>query len=146
MTNIWHDISPKRIRPNDFIAVIEISKGSKKKYEMDKETGLLILDRILHTSTHYPPTMVIPRTYGDDSDPCSCIMQLSHRAHDPCPVLPHRRDNHEGQRQMDERSLPFPSVTQITTFNNLTDLPAHVFQRCATSSPYTKTLGARKPL
>ena len=47
--NIWHDINPDRITPNDFIAVIEIEKGSKKKYELDKQTGLIILDRILYT-------------------------------------------------------------------------------------------------
>ena len=47
MSNIWHDIDPKRIRPEEFVAVIEITKGSKKKYELDKETGLIILDRIL---------------------------------------------------------------------------------------------------
>ena len=52
--NIWHNISPKRISENDFVAVIEIPKGSKIKYELDKETGLMKLDRILHTSTHYP--------------------------------------------------------------------------------------------
>ena len=40
--NIWHDINPQRITVNDFVAVIEISKGSKKKYELDKETGLII--------------------------------------------------------------------------------------------------------
>ena len=50
--NIWHNINPKRINPGDFIAVIEIQKGSKCKYELDKETGRLILDRILYTSTH----------------------------------------------------------------------------------------------
>ena len=38
MSNIWHDSSPERIKPEDFICVIEISKGSKKKYELDKET------------------------------------------------------------------------------------------------------------
>lgn len=54
MSNIWHDIDPKRIRPEEFICVIEITKGSKKKYELDKETGLIILDRILYTATHYP--------------------------------------------------------------------------------------------
>lgn len=48
--NIWHDIDEKRISSSDFIATIEISKGSKKKYELDKETGLIILDRILYTS------------------------------------------------------------------------------------------------
>ena len=43
MTNIWHDMNPDRIKPTDFIAVIEISKGSKKKYELDKETGYIML-------------------------------------------------------------------------------------------------------
>ena len=49
MMNIWHDINPERISPEDFVAVIEISKGSKLKYELDKQTGMLILDRILYT-------------------------------------------------------------------------------------------------
>ena len=52
--NIWHDIAPSRVKPEDFWAVIEIEKGSKNKYELDKETGMLRLDRILYTSTHYP--------------------------------------------------------------------------------------------
>ena len=73
MSNIWHDISPDRIQPEDFVAVIEIPKGSKKKYELDKETGLIILDRVLYTSTHYPANYgFIPRTYGDDGDPWTC--------------------------------------------------------------------------
>ena len=47
MSNIWHDINPRRISPEKFMAVIEIPKGVKNKYEMDKETGLLRLDRVL---------------------------------------------------------------------------------------------------
>ena len=62
MSNIWHDISPKRIHAEDFICVVEISKGSKKKYELDKESGYLMLDRILHTSTHYPAKLRIYST------------------------------------------------------------------------------------
>ena len=70
MSNIWHDISPKRISPEDFFCVVEITKGSRKKYELDKETGFIMLDRILYTSTHYPANYgCIPRTYGDDGDP-----------------------------------------------------------------------------
>lgn len=57
MTNIWHDISPARINPDDFIAVIEIEKGSKKKYELDKETGHIILDRICILPHIIRPTM-----------------------------------------------------------------------------------------
>ena len=61
--NIWHDINPARITRSSFDAVIEISKGSKMKYELDKETGMLHLDRVLHTSTHYPANYgLIPRT------------------------------------------------------------------------------------
>ena len=54
MMNIWHDIAPERIKSDDFVACIEISKGGKNKYEMDKETGMLKLDRVLFTSPHYP--------------------------------------------------------------------------------------------
>ena len=54
--NILHDISPERITPDKFIAVIEISKNSKNKYELDKETSLIILDRVLFTATYYPMT------------------------------------------------------------------------------------------
>jgi len=78
MGNIWHDMSPKRITPTDFVAVIEIPKGSKKKYELDKETGFLSLDRILYTSTHYPANYgFIPRTYGDDEDPLDVLLLCS---------------------------------------------------------------------
>ena len=60
--NIWHDMDPSRITPQEFEAVIEIPKGSKCKYELDKYTGLLKLDRILYTSTHYPANYgFIPR-------------------------------------------------------------------------------------
>ena len=87
MSNIWHDISPSRIQPEDFVAVIEIPKGSKKKYELDKETGLIILDRVLHTSTHYPANYgFIPRTYGDDGDPLD-VLVLCSEAMDPLTLV-----------------------------------------------------------
>ena len=76
--NIWHDISPELIAPECFTAVIEIPKGSKKKYELDKRTGLLRLDRILYTSTHYPESYgFIPRTYADDGDPLDVLVLCS---------------------------------------------------------------------
>ncbi|MGN0796067.1 MAG: inorganic diphosphatase [Christensenellales bacterium] len=78
MSCIWHDIEPSRIQPTDFIAVIEISKGSKNKYELDKETGVLILDRVLYTSTHYPANYgFIPKTYSDDNDPLDVLVLCS---------------------------------------------------------------------
>ena len=73
--NIWHDINPEHIKPHDFTAVIEIPKGSKCKYELDKYTGLLKLDRVLYTSTHYPANYgFIPRTYADDGDPLDVLV------------------------------------------------------------------------
>ena len=78
MTNIWHDISPKHIHKDLFTAVIEIPKGSKIKYELDKETGLLRMDRILYTSTHYPANYgFIPRTYAEDGDPLDVLVLCS---------------------------------------------------------------------
>ena len=76
--NIWHDIDPSSIKPEKFMAVIEIPAGSKKKYELDKRTGLLRLDRILYTSTHYPANYgFIPRTYADDGDPLDVLVLCS---------------------------------------------------------------------
>ena len=73
--NIWHEMDPARITHESFEAVIEISKGSKVKYELDKETGMLRLDRVLYTSTHYPANYgFIPRTYAKDNDPLDVLV------------------------------------------------------------------------
>ncbi len=76
--NLWHDINIDRIKPENFIAVIEIPRGTKNKYELDKETGHLILDRVLYTSTHYPANYgFIPRTYAEDHDPLDVLVICS---------------------------------------------------------------------
>ena len=78
--NIWHDIEPERIYPTDFTAVVEISKGSNMKYELDKKTGMLSLDRVLFTATYYPMNYgFIPRTYGNDNDPLDVLILCSDR-------------------------------------------------------------------
>ena len=62
-------IKAERISPNDFVALIEITKGSNNKYELDKETGYITLDRILYTATHYPANYgLIPRTLCEVGD------------------------------------------------------------------------------
>ncbi len=131
MSNIWHDISPSRITKNDFIAVIEIEKGSKKKYELDKETGHLILDRILYTSTHYPANYgLIPRTYADDGDPldvlllCSEVIQpLSLVRCYPIGVI-----TMKDQGRLDEKiiAIPFHDPT-YNTYRDVSELPGHIF-------------------
>ena len=73
--NVWHDISLDRIKKDNFIAVVEISKGGKNKYELDKETGMLRLDRVLYTATHYPANYgFIPKTYAEDDDPLDVLV------------------------------------------------------------------------
>ncbi|MBP3256339.1 MAG: inorganic diphosphatase [Clostridia bacterium] len=73
--NVWHDIDSSRITKDDFVAVIEISKGGRNKYELDKQTGLLKLDRVLYTATHYPANYgFIPKTYAGDEDPLDVLV------------------------------------------------------------------------
>lgn len=73
--NIWHAVDKDRITPSKFIACIEISAGSKNKYELDKKSGALILDRILFTATHYPHNYgFIPKTLSSDGDPLDVLV------------------------------------------------------------------------
>ena len=135
MNNIWHDIDPKRISPEDFIAVIEIQKGSKKKYELDKETGLIILDRVLHTSTHYPANYgFIPRTYGDDGDPLD-VLVLCSQTLDPltlvrCYPIGYISMLDGGHRDEKIICIPFTDPT-YNTYKDLMDLPGHIFDEMA---------------
>ena len=131
MGNIWHDVSPKRIAPDDFMAVIEITKGSKKKYELDKDTGFLMLDRILYTSTHYPANYgFIPRTYGDDGDPLDVVVICSEKI-DPMTLVrcyPIGVITMKDSGKMDEKiiSIPF-NDPNYNTYKDISELPAHVF-------------------
>ncbi|HKP70643.1 MAG TPA: inorganic diphosphatase [Pyrinomonadaceae bacterium] len=73
--NAWHDVEIGVGSPDIVNAIIEIPKGSKAKYEMDKKTGLLRLDRVLYSSVYYPANYgFIPRTYGDDRDPLDILV------------------------------------------------------------------------
>ena len=131
MSNIWHDISPKRINPEDFMCVIEIPKGSKKKYELDKETGLLSLDRILYTSTHYPANYgFIPRTYGDDQDPLDVLLLCS-QSIEPMTLVrayPIGMISMMDNGRNDEKiiAIPFSDPT-YNHYTSIDQLPAHVF-------------------
>jgi len=73
--NPWHTVEPTTKLPNVVNAVIEISMGSKAKYELDKESGLLKLDRVLFSSVHYPANYgFIPKTIADDGDPLDILV------------------------------------------------------------------------
>jgi inorganic pyrophosphatase len=71
----WHDVQVGPRIDESFAAVIEIPKGSKVKYELDKETGLLRVDRILHSAVHYPANYgFLPQTYCEDGDPLDVLV------------------------------------------------------------------------
>jgi inorganic pyrophosphatase len=75
MKNPWHDIPCGENAPEMVTAIIEIPKGSKNKYELDKDSGLLKVDRVLFSSVHYPANYgFIPRTYCDDRDPLDILV------------------------------------------------------------------------
>lgn len=131
MNNIWHDINPDRIKAEDFISVVEISKGSKKKYELDKETGLIILDRILYTSTHYPTNYgFIPRTYADDGDPLD-VLVLTSEPLDPLVLIrcyPIGVINMIDNGKDDEKIIAIPySDPMYNSYRDISELPGHIF-------------------
>jgi inorganic pyrophosphatase len=73
--NLLHDIAPGKNIPNEITVVVEINKGSKNKYELDKETGLIKLDRVMHTSQDYPFDYgFVPQTHWHDGDPVDVVL------------------------------------------------------------------------
>ena len=130
--NIWHDFNPKRITPNDFIAVIEIDKGSKCKYELDKETGRLILDRILYTSTHYPANYgFIPRTYADDYDPLDVLVLCSESLRPMTEVrcYPIGVISMVDNGRSDEKIIAIPFNDPVyNNYKEISEIPKHVFE------------------
>jgi len=131
MKNIWHDIDNDRIKADDFVACIEIPKGSKKKYELDKETGLIKLDRILYTSTHYPANYgFIPRTLAEDNDPMD-VLVLCQEIIDPLVLV---RCKPIGVVKMvdgedtDEKIIAVPvNDPSYSCYDSISELPQHVF-------------------
>jgi len=75
MVHPWHNVSPGKDVPRDFQAVIEIPLGSNLKYELDKPTGLLKVDRVIHSAVFYPANYgFIPQTYAEDNDPLDVLV------------------------------------------------------------------------
>ena len=129
--NVWHEMSPDRVCRDKFTAVIEIPKGSKVKYELDKTTGLLKMDRILYTSTHYPANYgFIPRTYAEDGDPLDVLVLCSETLVPmslvecyPIGVIS-MLDNGAA----DEKIIAIPlNDPTYNVYKNISELPKHIF-------------------
>lgn len=74
----WHDIPTGPNVPQEVTAVIEIPTNERNKYELDKQTGLFRLDRVLYSAVHYPGDYgFLPRTLGDDGDPLDILVLMT---------------------------------------------------------------------
>lgn len=129
--NIWHDIDPMRVSASLFDAVVEIPRGSKLKYELDKETGLLMLDRILFTSTHYPANYgFIPRTLAEDGDPLDVLI-LSDEAFSPLSLISCNPIGVILMLDEDERDEKIIAVAKgdpnYNGYKSIQELPQHIF-------------------
>ena len=125
----WHGASYGKQSPQIVNALIEIPQGSRAKYEIDKETGLLILDRVIHSSFHYPINYgFIPQTLGHDGDPLDILVMCSESIQPLClveaTVIGNMQmiDNGEKDDKIIAIATNDPTVNHITS---LKDLPRH---------------------
>lgn len=128
--NIWDRIDPSRVQPDNFVAVIEIPKGSKQKYEIDKATGMLRLDRILYTSTHYPANYgFLPLTLSEDGDALDVLVLCSESLNPLCMVecYPIGAISMIDNNLQDDKIIAVPfSDPQMQNYKDLHDLPNHL--------------------
>ncbi len=127
--NAWHDVSRGENLPNEVNGIIEIPKGTRAKYELDKDSGLLKLDRVLYSSVYYPANYgFIPKSYCDDKDPLD-ILILSQIDVVPMCIVPAKvigvmrmLDNGEADDKIIAVAAGDPSVNHI---NDISELPSH---------------------
>jgi inorganic pyrophosphatase len=132
-THPWHDTYvDDTVIERAFPVVIEIPKGSKNKYELDKETGLLRLDRVLHSAVYYPADYgFIPRTYCDDGDPLDALV-LSQEPVYPLTVVEARAVG--VMRMRDEKGVDDKIVAvsvrdpAFADYHDKAQLPPHVLR------------------
>ena len=129
MTHAWHDITPGEHLPREFTAVIEIPMGANVKYELDKATGLLKMDRVLYSSVHYPANYgFIPQTYAEDNDPLD-VLVLCQEPVDPLTIVEARAiglmtmiDSGKRDHKILAVALGDPAYN---TFHEASELPPH---------------------
>ena len=129
----WHDVYvDDHLIEKNFPVVIEVPKGSKNKYELDKESGLLRLDRVLYSAVHYPADYgFIPRTYCDDGDPLDALV-LSQEPVVPLTVVEARAIG--AMRMRDEKGLDDKIIAvsvsdpAFADYTDHTQLPAHALR------------------
>ncbi len=146
--NIWKDMDKDRISKEDFIACIEISKGSKMKYELDKKTGRLILDRVLYTSTHYPQNYgFIPRTYAGDNDPLDVLVMCQEPIQPLCLVrcYPIGVIKMIDSEMEDEKIIAIcKDDPSLNVYRDVSELPSHIMDEICHFFKVYKQLEGKK--
>lgn len=129
MFNPWHHVHPGT-NPEDFVqGIIEIPKNSRAKYELDKDSGMLRLDRVLYSAVYYPANYgFIPQTYCDDNDPLD-ILVLSQLEVVPMCIVPSKvigvmRMLDQGEAD-DKIIAVAADDTSVSHFNDVSELPQH---------------------
>lgn len=127
--NPWHSVSSGMRVPEIVNTIIEIPKGSKGKYELDKESGLLKLDRVLYSSVHYPANYgFIPRTYCDDKDPLDILVICSIDV-DPLCIIESKVIGVMRMVDDDEEDDKIIAVAEkdmaVNYINDISELPPH---------------------
>ena len=130
MFNAWHDFNIDRISGERFWAFIEIPKGSKNKYELDKETGLVKLDRVLSTSVQYPANYgFIPKTYASDDDPLDVLVLCQETIPQSVivEVKPIGVMMMQDNGQLDEKIIAVPIKDKVySSYDSIEELPDHI--------------------
>lgn len=127
----WHGVEPGDLAPRTVNAVIEIPQGSRAKYEIDKASGLLKLDRVIYSSFYYPVNYgFIPQTYGGDKDPLD-ILVITSLSVQPLTIMDAKIigvmqmvDSGDADDKIIAVAATDPSVNH---YNNIEELPKHFF-------------------
>lgn len=128
--NPWHQVVPQTDKDDIVKGIIEIPKGNRAKYELDKDSGLLKLDRVLYTSMYYPHNYgFIPQTYCDDKDPLDILILSRIEVVPMCIVeakvigVMRMLDNGEADDKIIAVATSDPTVNH---YNDVSDLPGHM--------------------
>lgn len=135
MVHPWHDVTPgieDLALPEHFRAVIEIPKGSSNKYEIDKKTGLLMLDRVLSSAVYYPANYgFIPQTLAEDDDPLDVLVYCT----EDIPPMTVCQARAVGMMTMVDQGKPDHKIVSVligdpiyNEFAKASDFPSHIFK------------------
>ena len=135
MQNLWRELRAGPDAPDLIYVIVEIPKGSRNKYEYNKENGVIVLDRVLFSSLHYPGDYgLIPHTYYDDGDPLDVLVMLNEPTFPGCVI----QARPIGLFRMLDRGLPDDKVLAVPVndpifadYHDIADIPQHFLSEVA---------------